>query len=537
MGYRIEIAFLIILALTVSGCRDANRPVDAAVRDRILLVGNGADPRTLDPQLNVGEGEGKIISALGEGLVAQDSREPDGVLPGIAKSWSHDKDFRVWTFRLRSNAKWSDGSPLNAKDILYSWRRILTPSFGSPLAELYYPIEGTEAFNKAETSDFASVGIKAPDPHTIVITGNAPMPYLLNMLATYAFIPVQKAAIEAGGQLDDRGNYWFEPGSHVGNGPFILAAWKANQYVEVRKNPNYWDADNVKLEGIRFLTIENQKTEMNAFNSGAIHITSSVPPEYAMRLKQTHPETVRTDRQPTSSFYAINTNDGALADKRVREALSLAIDRTAIVRYVVRGGQIPIGGMVPSGISGYPPFAALKPDAVKARRLLADAGFPCGDGFPAYEILIDNSEIKRKEAEAVQAMWKSVLGIDIGIRSQEWKGYLGSLQAGDFQIARLNMTGAYPGPGAYLPFLTTDNSNNFGHWQNARYDRLVKAALASGTEANRNQLFRRAEMIIIDDLPIIPLYSNVRTSLVDARVEGLGRDGAQNYKFVSFRVQ
>lgn len=524
--------FALCCALATAACGDRNRPVDTSTDDQVLLVGNGVEPRTLDPQLNLGSPDGRIISAISEGLVTQDPKDPFGAQPGVAERWSHDEDFRVWTFHLRSDARWSDGSALTAQDFLYSWRRILSPALGAALAELFYQVEGAEAFNKGETGDFGRVGIKAPDRNTLVITGSAPMPYLLNMLSTYPFYPVQKAAVEAGGAMTDRSNTWFEPGKYVGNGPFILAEWRTNQFVEVRKNPHYWDAGNVRLNSIRFFAIENQKSELNAFLSGRVHMTSSLPVEQIARLRKEFPDALRIDRQPGSSFYAVNTKRGVLADRRVRQALSLAIDRKLLTDRVLLGGQQPLGGIVPAGLPGYISAPVSPPDPAKARQLLAAAGYPGGKDFPDLEILINTAETNRKQAEAIQAMWKSVLGIDVAIRNQEWKVFLNSVQTGDYDISRASWTGAYPGPGAYLSMMTGTSPTNSTGWSDERYDRLVKQALATGDPGMRNRLFGKAEKILIGEAAIIPLFSGTQTTLVDPRVKGWGRNGAQNYKFV-----
>lgn len=527
----------IIACLALTACSRQEKPVDEGIRAKMLLVGNGVEPRTLDPQLNTGSPEGQIIQTLSEGLVTQDPDDPYGVRPGVAQSWEHDAEFRTWTFHLRQDAKWSDGTALDAQDFLYSWRRILAPELGAELAQLYYPIVGAEDFNQGRNADFSTVGLKAPDPYTIVITAEMPMPYLLHMLVAYPFHPVQRRAVEANGSMTDRANGWYEPGSHVGNGPFVLSQWKTNQFIEVRKNPHYWDAASLKLEAIRFLVIENQKSEVNAFLTGQIHMSRPVPPDQIGRLKKRIPDAIRTARQPNTVFYAVNTGRGALKDQKVRQALSLVIDRKALTENVLLGGQRPLGGMVPFGFPGYPAYTSAPVNADKARRLLAEAGYPDGKGFPAFDILIAGNETNRKLAEAIQAMWKSSLGIDVRIQSLEWKVYLDRLQNRDFDVANVSVSGFYPGPGAYLTHLTSDSPTNFASWKNHRYDALIAQALGTGSSAERNAIYREAEAIMIAQLPIIPLFAGSQTSLVDQRVRGWGPDGAQNFKFVSLSAQ
>lgn len=290
------------LCLGLAACGERERDVDAAVEKGVLLLGNGIEPRTLDPQLNTGAPDGEIIATLSETLVLQDIDDPNGVVPGVAERWEHDASFTEWTFHLRKDAKWSDGTPLTASDFLYSYRRILTPALGAELAELFYSIAGAEAFNKGESDDFARVGIRAPDAHTLRLTLVEPNPYLLNILSTYTFSPVQQAALERHGAMTDRDNTWFEVGKFVGNGPFVLSEWKTNQYVEVRKNPHYWDAANVHLNAIRFFAIENQKSELNAWISGQIHATQGLPVDRIASLRKEFPEALNTSRQHASNY-------------------------------------------------------------------------------------------------------------------------------------------------------------------------------------------------------------------------------------------
>ncbi len=532
-------ALTLALPLALAACGKSETDADRGVRDGILLTGNGVEPKTLDPQLNTGSPDGRVISALSEGLVTQDPVDPFAVRPGMASSWEHSDDFRQWTFHLRPEAKWSDGTPLTAQDFVYSYQRILSPKLGAELAELFYGITNAEAFNKGRITDFAQVGIKAPDPQTLVITADAPMPYLLNMASTYTYYPVQKAAVEANGGMLDRDNQWFELGKYVGNGPFVLSDWKTNQYIEVKKNPNYWDAANVKLNGIRFFAIENQKSELNAYLSGQLHMTNvgSVPVERIASLKKSIPDEVRTDRQPNANYYEFNTARGAFKDPRVRLAMSLALDRKLLTDRVLLGGEVPAGGIVPQGLPGYEAMAAHAADPERARRLLAEAGYPGGKGFPKSEILINTAEKNRKLAEAIQSMWKRELNIDVGIYNQEWKVFLDTRTSKNFDIARSGWYGFYPGPGAYLTLMTSQSPNNNTGWANPQYDALVAQALAAGDTGQRNALFRQAEQILAAELPILPLFTGAQTTLVDTRVKNWGADGAGNFKFVALEAK
>lgn len=223
-----------------------------------------------------------------------------------------------------------------------------------------------------------------------------------------------------------------------------------------------------------------------------------------------------------------------LSDKRVRQALALAIDRQLLVDKVTLGGQQPQGGFVPAGFEAYETIPAPAPDVARARHLLAEAGDPGGKGFPKYEILINTAEINRKLAEAIQAMWKANLGIEIGIYNQEWKVFLDARDAGNFDISRGGWYGFYPGPGAYLTLMTCDSPNNDTGWCNERFDALVRQAQASGDIAERARLMRQAEDILIDEMPVIPLFGQSRNRLIDPRLKGTSRDAPWTYKFLRF---
>ncbi len=432
----LSIFVIALLALALSACGERERDVDKAAQEGIMLIGNGSEPKSIDPHLVTGVTENQIIQTMVEGLIAYHPDNDTVPYPGVAQSWESNDDFTVWTFKLRDNAKWSNGDPVVASDFVYSWERILSPALGAEYAEMLYVIDNAAAFHQGEISDFSAVGVKALDDYTLQVTLEGSTPHFLSMLKHYSFYPVNPKVVEEFGGMTNRQSGWSTVENFVGNGPFQITAWNTNDFLEVERNPYYWDADNVGLNGIRFLPIENLNTEHTAFQGGRLHVTYEVPADRIPRLRDANDPALRIDPYLGSYFYRVNVTREPFNDPRVREALSLAIDRNLIVERVSQGGQTPATGFVPGGISGYPTSDAIAFDPERAKQLLAEAGYPGGEGFPQAEILINTSENHRKIAEAIQAMWRDTLGVEIGIFNQEWKVYLDSQSSLNYDVSR-----------------------------------------------------------------------------------------------------
>ena len=516
----ISIFVIALLALALSACGERERDVDKAAQEGIMLIGNGSEPKSIDPHLVTGVTENQIIQTMVEGLIAYHPDDDTVPYPGVAQSWESNDDFTVWTFKLRDNAKWSNGDPVVASDFVYSWERILSPALGAEYAEMLYVIDNAAAFHQGEISDFGAVGVKALDDYTLQVTLEGSTPYFLSMLKHYSFYPVNPKVVEEFGGMTNRQSGWSTVENFVGNGPFQITTWNTNDFLEVERNPYYWDADNVGLNGIRFLPIENLNTEHTAFQGGRLHVTYEVPADRIPRLRDANDPALRIDPYLGSYFYRVNVTREPFNDPRVREALSLAIDRNLIVERVSQGGQTPATGFVPGGISGYPTSDAVAFDPERAKQLLAEAGYPGGEGFPQAEILINTSENHRKIAEAIQAMWRDTLGVDIGIFNQEWKVYLDSQSSLNYDVSRSGWIADYVHPMTFLEIFTAGNGNNDTGWENAEYDRLIRAAQTASSEDERTALMAQAEAILLDELPVVPIYWYTRPRMIDPRVEG-----------------
>jgi oligopeptide transport system substrate-binding protein len=526
--------FVSFLCTLLIACGSREKESDQAAKAGILLFGNGSEPKGLDPHLVTGVTENHIISALIEGLIAYHPTDDTQPEPGVAERWESLENGSKWVFHLR-DSKWSNGDPVTAQDFVYSWQRILSPELGSEYAEMLYVLKGGEAFHKGQTKDFGTVGVRAIDPKTLEVNLVGPTPYFLNMLKHYSWYPVNPRAVEANGGMTNRQSGWSTAENYVGNGPFTLKSWVTNQVIEVAKNPNYWDAGRVKLNGIKFIPIEDDQTEITAFQGGRLHITQTVPTDRIPVLKKQSPELLHIDPYLGNYFYRINTTRKPFDNPKVRRALNLAIDRQLIVDRVVQGGQVPASGFVPAGFTEYPTAKAVSFNPAEAKRLLAEAGYPGGKGFPKKEILINTNEAHRKIAEAIQAMWKQHLGIDVGIYNQEWKVYLDSQSKLDYDLSRAGWIADYAHPMTFVEIFTTGNGNNDTGWSSPQYDSLVRQSQTAASEEQRMALMSQAEAILMNDLPIIPIYWYTRVYLLDPRVKGWNPTLLDNhpYKYVS----
>lgn len=525
-----------MMCISLVACGGRERQVEAAAKDGILLIGNGSEPKALDPHLVTGVPENRIISSLLEGLISYhptNDLEPE---PGVAESWEHNDDFTVWRFKLRDTARWSNGEWVTAGDFVYSWQRILSPELGSEYAEMLYVLRNAQAFHQGRLNDFGQVGVKALDDRTLEVTLAGPTPYFLNMLKHYSFFPVNPRAVEQGGGMTNRQNSWSTVENYVGNGPFRPTQWTTNQIIKVAKSPTYWDSARVKLNEIHYFPIENVKSEETAFQAGRLHLTSTVSPDKIPVFRRERPDELRIDPYLGLYFYRINVTRPPFNDPRVREALNLALDRKLLVERVAQGGQRAASGIVPPGMQDYPESEVVQFNPERARQLLAEAGFPGGRGFPRKEVLINTSEAHRKIAEAIQAMWRQNLGIDVGIYNQEWKVYLDSQSQLNYDLSRAGWIADYAHPMTFLEIFTTGNGNNDTGWSNPRYDALIRQARTAQSEPERMRLMKEAERLLLEGLPVIPIYWYTRTYLKDPRVSGWDPKLLDNhpYKYVSF---
>ncbi len=508
--------------------------MDSGVRDGILYINNGAEVPDLDPHTVTGMPEFYIMDALYEGLVEQDPDTRE-IRPALAESWDIAPDNQSYTFRLRAGLTWSDGVALTANDFVRSYERTLNPQLAA-YAYLFEIIAGAGPYGSGEETDFAKVGVKALDDRTLEIRLEHPVPFFLSMLTYPCWRPLPMHVVEEHDGLRRRGSRWTREGNLVSSGPFVMTRWEPNRVLVVEKNERYWDASQVALNAIHFLPVESVDTEERMFRSGQLHITNVVPTPKIPVYQEMADSPLRIDPQLGTYFYRFNVTQSPFDDPRVRRALSLAIDREAIVERITLAGQAPAGSFAPPGAGGFEPAKTVEFDLTEARRLLAAAGYPNGEGFPAVEILYNTSEGHRTIAEALQQMWKSGLGVGLSLYNQEWKVFLDSLDTLDYALARSGWVAVYDDANQFLEIFAGGNPNNHTGWANEDYDRLLAASMRESDPAVRMQLLQQLDAMLMDQAVVAPIYHYTNIYLIDPRVRGWnpGPLDKRRYKYVYF---
>lgn len=493
---------------------------------------NGTEVATLDPARVTGVPEGRIIKALFEGLVVKHPRTLKP-MPGMAESWSVSEDLLTYTFYIRKDAKWTNGEPVTAHDFVYSWKRFLKAKTAAEYAYQLWYVQGAEAYTKENDENgeplnsFDTVGIKANGDYILKVKLKSPTPFFMDLMAFYPMFPVNKTNIEeAMAKWPDNNEWemqWLRPENLVTNGPFTVEYRRVNDRIRLKKNPDYWDADNVAMNTIDALTIEQAGTALNTYLTGSTHMIPSVLPNLIPKLMP------REDFEPVAYlgtyFYRVNTTKPPFDDVRVRKALAITVNRKDIVEKITKAGQVPAYGLVPPGMTGYVPaeFAALDPTAakIKARELLAEAGYGSGGKpFPVMEVHYNTSEAHRDIAEVVAQTWRDQLGIDAKLQNQEWKVYLDTQNNLGFDVSRSAWIGDYPDPNTFLDMFVTGGENNKTGWGNAEYDRLITASASEADPTARLAILKDAEAILMDEMPIIPIYFYVTQNMVAPRLGG-----------------
>jgi oligopeptide transport system substrate-binding protein len=521
MHSRFLLATLLLLAaaLITTACRPRQSAVEAARADQTLHLGNGTEPGDLDPHLATALTEFNIILALHEGLVALDETTGQPV-PAAAESWSVSEDQLHWTFRLRPDARWANGDPLTAADFLFSFERILRPALAAEYAYMLHPVRGAEAYNTGQTDDFSTVGFTAPDPHTLVIELAAPTPYFLGLLTNMSWFPVHPPTILKHGRIDQRGSAWTRPENHVGNGAYRLAAWAPNDRIIVERNPHHPSVSApgydpaASVQRVVFYPTDNTNADEAAFRAGQRHVTHDLLPDRIATYRAQSPSPLRIDPQLETIYLRFNTTRPTLADARVRRALALAIDRAALATTVVQGSRLPAHHFTPPGTGGYQAAARQPHDPEAARTLLAEAGFPAGRDFPRLTVLLPTDAVTTRIFEAIQAMWKRELGIDVTIESQDFRVMLDATKSLNYDLVRSRWIGDYDDPNTFLDMFVTGGGNNQTGWSSPAYDELIARAARTPDLAARLELFQQAEALLLAEAPIAPLLFGARVHLL-----------------------
>lgn len=510
---------LTLLAGLLSGCSSERKtPVEIGNEQQILHIGNGGEPSDIDPHGNSGLPDSQIKRALFEGLVSRTSDTLE-IIPGVAESWEISEDGLTYTFSLRKNALWSNGDPVTAHDFVWTWKRGMNPSLGNPYAYMFFVFKNAEAYHNGEVTDFSEVGIRALDDHTLQFELSGPTPYILELLAFKTMYPVHRATLEKFDAVNRLATAWTRPENFVGNGPFVIKDWVVNQVLSVRKNDQYWDSDNIKLNEIHFHAVQSLTAEERMFRAGQLHMTLDLPPEKVEVYRRENNPAFNSFPLYSTYYYAFNTQKPPLNDVRVRKALAYAVDRRLLTERVMKGGEIPAHAFTPPNKLGYTPEAKMPEDVALARQLLAEAGYPDGKGFPRITILYNTFEHHQTIAVVLQQMWKENLGIDVNLQNEDWKVWLDSVRLGNFEISRSGWGGDYVDPNTFLDVHVTGGGNNKSNWSNARYDELIRLASQTSDQQERFAYFQEAEAILVNEVPIIPLYTYVRNRLIHPAVK------------------
>ena len=507
--------------LFLLGSCSAPSNVEKAIDEKILHFGLGSEPQYLDPHLANSVSAHNVIIALIEGLVSEDPKTLKPV-PGVAEKWDISEDGLVYTFHLRKNAKWSNGDPVTAHDFVYSYKRILNPELASQYASMLHGLKNARQYHEEGLSwDEAKVGATAIDDYTLQLTLENPTPYFLELLNHYSWFPAHPPTIEKFGAFGKQGTAWTRPGNYVGNGPFTLSDHKVNSVIEVKKNPLYWDAQTVSLEGIRFYPIESADTEERAFHSGFLHLTQTVSPDRIDFLKENHPDLIHFESYLGTYFYRFNVEEPPFDDVRVRLAFNLATDRQAIVEKVTKGGQLPARCFTPPGTGGFSPESRFRFDPQKAKSLIQEYLTEKGlESLPKIELKYNTSEGHKKVAEALQGMWKNHLGAEIQLLNMEWKVFLSTIAKRDFSLARAGWIGDYVDANTFLHMWRTGDGHNNTGWSSTRYDELLELAAQESDTEKRFSYFEECEKLIAENAPILPIYFYVHVTLRSPTVKG-----------------
>ncbi len=508
----------IILAIIVGAVVVTKMSPEKKEAEMVLHRGNGAEPETIDPQKSTGVTEANIEYELFEGLTTYSAN--GDVVPGVAEKWEVSDDGKIYTFHLRQDARWSNGDSVTAGDFVYAWRRLVDPNTASDYAFMLDIVANGEQIRKGEEKDFSKLGVVAVDDRTLQVTLNNATPYFLGLLRHNSVLPVHKASIEA--HPED----WMKPGNLVGNGAFMLTEWTPQASITMTKNPNYWDAANVKLDKIVMYPTEDIAEELKRFQAGELQVTNDVPSDQIPWIKENMAAEFTNTAYLGTYYYVVNlTREPLGQQKELREALAMAIDRETLIDKITQANQLPAYAWVPPGLIGYEQVKASWADMpmadriAKAKAVMEAAGYNVGNPLKV-EILYNTSENHKKIAIAIASMWKEI-GVEATLTNQEWKVYLETRDKKEFQVARAAWIGDYADPMTFLTlFLSDAGEANDAGYNNAEYDRLVKESAAIADPAARMAQLHQAEQIFIDDLPIIPIYHYTTKHMVSTKVKG-----------------
>lgn len=490
------------------GTETADAATPAATGDKELAVQIGPDPETIDPALNSAVDGGNMLLHAFECLLTVGQ---DGTLqPGQAETWETSEDGLTWTFHLRDGLKWSDGTPLTANDFVYSWQRVCDPAVAAPYAETVLGM--VKGYDEAIAGDITALAVSAPDDLTLVVELSAPCSYFGSLAAFATLSPVQQATVEANGDA-----WAVAPETYVSNGPFYMTEWVPGSHITFSKNPNYWNADAIKLDRLKFLLIEDSNAAYSAYQTGEALMIKDVPTEEIPSLEGNGEFYV--DPIIGTYYLSLNLTEEVFQDARVRQALSLAIDREYVAGTLMQGTYTAASSFMGPGwvdtdgsefmanANGGQPYIDVtdyEGNLAKAKELLAEAGYPDGEGFPAISYTTNDAGYHKVVAEYLQQAWAE-LGITLDVNIVEWASFTPMRRAQEYDAARNGWVGDYSDPSNMLELFYSSNGNNDGKFSNAEFDAAMDLSRTTLDAAERSQALHTAEDILMEEAGCIPV--------------------------------
>lgn len=476
------------------GCLRHDPPAD-------LTIINGAEPESLDPQIITGQADMRILQGLFEGLMRLNPQTARAI-PGLAERYELSPDGRVYTFHLRTNLVWSTGGRITAGEFVYSWQRALSPETASEYAGQLYYIKNGEAYNTGKLTNFAQVGVHALDDLTLQVELAHPTAFFIDLCAFPTLYLVPRQTIEK------YGDAWIKARPLPSCAPYELVDWRLNDKVRMRKNPRYWDAAHTQSEIIDLLPITSPATALNLFDQGRADVVwdKNLVPSELLDVLLKRPD-FHTFSYLATVFVRFNTTHKPFDDPRVRRALGMAIDRERIVKKITKGGEPVTTSLVPPGVANYDPVPGLEYNPAAARKLLAEAGYPDGKGFPRFTDLVYGVKLNEDTGVEIQQMWHENLGINMELRPLEWKVYLSAEAHLDYDVAQASWIGDYNDAQTFLGMFTSEDGNNHTGWKNPAYDDLIARAGEQADLVKRKQIFQQAETLLVhEQAPVVPFY-------------------------------
>ncbi len=492
----------------------------SALAETVLHRGNSGEPQTLDQAQTSINIEAFIVKDLYEGLTIYDAAGK--IVPGAAESWTLSEDGTVYTFKLRENAKWSDGTPVTAEDFVFSYQRVEDPKTAAKYANILYPIKNAEKINKGEAK-LEELGVKAVDAKTLEITLERATPFFLELLAHQTALPVSKASVEKNGAD------FVKPGIMVSNGAYTLQAHVPNDSLTVVKNPNHWDAANTKIDKVIFYPIDDQAASVRRFEAKEMDLAYNFSADQLERLRKAYGDEVHVSPTLATYYYTFDTREAPYNDVRVRRALSMAVDRDFLAKEIYSGSQLPSYSMVPPGMGSYgepakADFATLSQldREDEALKLMKEAGYGEGGKPLSIEIRYNTNPNHERVATAIADMWKTTFGANVSLVNLDVASHYGYLQeGGKFNVARAGWVADYADAENFLALSVSSNKTfNYSKFNNPEFDALMKKSYEEKDAAARNKILHQAETILMKEQPVAPFLTQADLWLVSNRVKG-----------------